>query len=352
VPVLAAGYGRFAVDAHAQLRRRPLGPVLDALRGQGAVIEGETFPLTVDARGLSGGEVEVDASVSSQFLSGLLLAAPLAQAPTTLRFGALVSRPYIDLTIAMMRAFGVEVEPGDEQVFVRPQAYRGTDVEIEPDASSASYFLASAALTGSTVRLPGIDLRGATQGDFELVEHLVAMGATVEAPAPLTLAGPTQLNSVHVDMGNSSDVFMTLACVAPFAAGPTTIEGIGHARVKESDRIAACAENLQRLGIRVEEGPDRLTVHPGDLVPDTRLPTFDDHRVAMAFSLIGARVPVILEDPGVVAKTVPTFFDLWRATGARVEAWPGDSAPPTGPDSDRGRDRNQGRGSTQAQGGG
>jgi len=321
VPMLAAGVGRFTVDAHPQLRRRPLGPVLAALRAQGTRIDGESLPLTVTATGLRGGAVDVDASISSQFLSGLLMAAPFAQAPSSLRFGALVSAPYLELTVDVMRAFGVGVGRGDAALSVAPGSYRATEFEIEPDVSTASYFLASAALTGTTVTLPGLDLDRTRQGDIELVSHLERMGCVVGARAPLSLTGPRQLRGVDVDMGNSSDVFMTLACVAPFADGPTTIEGVGHARVKESDRVGATAENLRRLGITVDEGPDYLRVHPGR--PRlARLPTFEDHRIAMAFSLIGTHVPIELEQPEVVAKTCPTFFALWRRTGAVVEDCP------------------------------
>ena len=317
VPMLAAGRGRFAVDAHAQLRRRPLGPVLAALRAQGAAIDGDAFPLVIGASGLSGGEVQVDASVSSQFLSGLLMAAPFARADTRLRFDTLVSRPYLDLTLNAMRAFGVEADVDTDAISVARGAYRAAEFPVEPDASTASYFLASAALTGTTVRLPGLDRRRTAQGDIELVELLERMGCTVRDGEALELTGPPQLSGIEANMGNSTDVFMTLACVAVFAEGPTTITGIGHARVKESDRITACAENLRRLGIEVDEGPDYLRVHPG-APQGTWLPTYDDHRIAMAFSLIGTRDAVTLEDPGVVSKTCPEFFDLWRATGATV----------------------------------
>jgi 3-phosphoshikimate 1-carboxyvinyltransferase len=321
VPMLAAGSGTFSVDAHPQLRRRPLGPVLSALRAQGAEIEGGALPLTIGAHGLAGGTVDVDASVSSQFLSGLLMAAPFARASSSLRFGALVSAPYLELTIDVMGAFGVPVGRSEAALEVRPSAYRGTELEIEPDVSTASYFLASAALTGTTVTLPGLDLDATGQGDIELVSHLERMGCVITGRSPLSLTGPERLAGVHVDMGNSSDVFMTLACIAPFADGPTTIEGVGHARVKESDRVGATAENLRRLGIVVEEGRDHLRIHPGQ--PATaRLPTYEDHRIAMAFSLVGARVPVELSEPEVVAKTCPTFFDLWRRTGAVVESRP------------------------------
>jgi 3-phosphoshikimate 1-carboxyvinyltransferase len=318
VPMLAAGHGRFTVDGHPQLRRRPLGPVLAALRAQGAEIDGESLPLTVAAHGLAGGGVDVDTTVSSQFLSGLLMASRFAAAASTLRFGALVSAPYLALTIEMMRSFGVDVARGNGELSVAPGGYRATDLAIEPDVSTASYFLASAALTATTVTLPGLDLDATGQGDIELVSHLVAMGCEVVAASPLTLRGPPRLRGVHVHMGDSSDVFMTLACVAPFADGPTTIEGIGHARVKESDRIGATAENLRRLGVRVEEGPDVLRIHPG--TPESMaLPTYDDHRIAMAFALIGTHVPVEIQDADVVAKTCPEFFSLWRATGADVE---------------------------------
>ena len=317
VPMLAAGRGRFAVDAHAQLRRRPLGPVLAALRAQGAAIDGDSFPLVIGASGLSGGEVHVDASVSSQFLSGLLMAAPFARADTRLCFATLVSRPYLDLTLNAMSAFGVEADVEADAISVARGGYRAAEFPIEPDVSTASYFLASAALTGTTVRLPGLDRRRTAQGDIELVDFLERMGCTVRDGQALELTGPAQLHGIEADMGNSSDVFMTLACVAVFADGPTTITGIGHARVKESDRITACAENLRRLGIEVEEGPDHLRVHPGT-PQGTWLPTYEDHRVAMAFSLIGTHDAVMLEEPGVVSKTCPEFFDLWRETGATV----------------------------------
>lgn len=325
VPVLAAGCGRFAVDGHPQLRRRPLGPLLAALRAQGAGIEGESLPLALHAAGLAGGTVDVDASVSSQFLSGLALAAPLARSDTTLRFGRLVSAPYLDLTLVAMRAFGASVVRGEGSLRVAATGYRAAAFEIEPDVSTASYFLASAAVTGTTVTLPGLDLDGTGQGDIELVSHLEAMGCRVVGRAPLSLAGPPRLRGVQVDMNASSDVFMTLACVAPFADGPTTITGIGHARVKESDRVDATARNLRALGIEVEEGPDWLRVVPpagGYTAPvrPVRLPTFEDHRIAMAFSLIGLRAGVELEDPAVVAKTCPAFFSLWPRTGALVEA--------------------------------
>ncbi len=318
VPMLAAGRGRFAVDAHAQLRRRPLGPVLAALRAQGAAIDGDAFPLVIGASGLSGGEVQVDASVSSQFLSGLLMAAPFARANTRLRFEKLVSRPYLDLTLNAMRAFGVEAEVDSRRDLCRARRL------TEPPSSRSSPMSRPPRTSLRALRSPGrlcgclgsIAARTA-QGDIELVELLERMGCTVHDGEALELTGPPSCTASRPTWATARDVFMTLACVAVFAEGPTTITGIGHARVKESDRIAACAENLRRLGIEVDEGPDYLRVHPG-APQGTWLPTYDDHRIAMAFSLIGTRDAVTLEDPGVVSKTCPEFFDLWRATGATV----------------------------------
>ena len=262
VPMLAAGSGSFSLDAHQQLRRRPLGPVLAALRQQGARITGEAFPLVIDADGLDGGTVPVDASISSQFLSGLMMAAPFAREDTTLQFQTLVSRPYLELTLEAMRTFGATPRDEPGAIAVARGGYRAAQFTVEPDASTASYFLAAAALKPATVRLTGLDRRSTAQGDIELVTLLERMGATVSDGASVELSGPSQLRGIEADMNGSSDVFMTLACVAVFADGPTTITGIGHARVKETDRIAACAENLRRLGIGVEEGPSTFASTP------------------------------------------------------------------------------------------
>ncbi len=183
VPMLAAGRGRIEIDAHPQLRRRPLGPVLGALRAQGARIDGDAFPLVIEASGLSGGVVEVDSSVSSQFLSGLMMAAPFARADTRLRFETLVSRPYLDLTVNAMRSFGVVAEVGPDSVSVARGEYAAAEFAVEPDASTASYFLGSAAITGTTVTLRGLDRSTTAQGDIELASFLERMGCTVCATA-------------------------------------------------------------------------------------------------------------------------------------------------------------------------
>jgi 3-phosphoshikimate 1-carboxyvinyltransferase len=327
LPMCAAGTGRFVFDADAQLRGRPIGHLVEALEAQGVAFAPEHpthLPVTMDAARLPGGAIAVDTTVSSQFVSGLLMSAPFATAPSRFPIGAAVSRPYIDMTVDVMRAFGAEVTGGADpaELAVATGAYRATRFAVEPDASTASYFLAAAAVTGSEVRIDGLDPATSVQGDVRLVPLLEQMGCVAQASdGGITLRGPAQLRGLVADMTDCTDVFMTLACVAVFADGPTTITGIANTRVKESDRVSAVAENLARLGIRTEAGPDHLTIHPG--TPTTaQLPTYRDHRIAMAFSAIGLRTPVVIEEPSVVSKTCPTFFDLWPATGAEVTPGP------------------------------
>ncbi|KPI00513.1 3-phosphoshikimate 1-carboxyvinyltransferase [Actinobacteria bacterium OV450] len=312
-PFAATGGGTFTFDGTDQLRARPLRPLAQALRRLGAdarVTEPVGgLPLTVAARGLSGGELTVDASLSSQYLTGLLMAGPLMRQPLTVRGAGLVSRPYITMTQALMRHFGAyvdEFEGGAIQVL--PGGYRAAELDVEPDASTASYFFAAAAVTGTTVTVPGLG-SGSVQGDLGFVEVLRRAGARVEitdGATTVTGTGPLR-GGFDIDMGDISDTFMTLAAVAPLADAPITVHGIGHARLKESDRIAAVEENLRALGIRTESGPDRLTVHPGRPVA-ARIACRRDHRIAMAFSVLGLRVPgITLDDPSCVGKTFPGF---------------------------------------------
>nr|WSW44746.1 3-phosphoshikimate 1-carboxyvinyltransferase [Streptomyces sp. NBC_01001] len=312
-PFAATGAGAFTFDGTEQLRARPLRPLAEALGRLGAdarVAEPVGgLPLTVAARGLTGGELTVDASLSSQYLTGLLMAGPLMRQPLTVRGEGLVSRPYITMTQELMRHFGAyvdEFEGGAIQVL--PGGYRAAELDIEPDASTASYFFAAAAVTGTTVTVPGLG-RGSVQGDLGFVEVLRRAGARVEiADGATTVTGTGPLRGgFAVDMGDISDTFMTLAAVAPLADAPITVHGIGHARLKESDRIAAVEENLRALGIRTESGPDRLTVHPGRPTA-ARIACRRDHRIAMAFSVLGLRVPgITLDDPSCVGKTFPGF---------------------------------------------
>ncbi|MCX4542466.1 3-phosphoshikimate 1-carboxyvinyltransferase [Streptomyces sp. NBC_01565] len=318
-PFAAAGHGRFLFDGTDQLRARPLRPLADALTALGADVAtgpAGVLPLTVTGRGLAGGDITLDSSFSSQYLTGLLLSAPLMAAPLTVRPRSLVSRPYIDMTLALMHHFGARTEDhGDGAITVQPGGYTAADLTIEPDASTASYFFAAAAVTGQRVTVPGLGT-GSSQGDLGFVEVLRRAGAHVEITGSATTVTGRPDGSLtggfDVDMGNISDTFMTLAAIAPLADGPITVHGIGHARLKESDRIEAIARNLRALGIHTEEGPERITIHPGTPKP-AEIACYRDHRIAMAFSVLGLRADgITLDDPACVSKTFPGFHDELR----------------------------------------
>ena len=315
VAAAAAGEGVYRFDAAPQLRRRPLAILLEALRAQGARSEPADavgLPLALLAHGLSGGSLRLPGDTSSQFISALLMAAPLGRAPLDLRVDGLVSRPYVTMTLRMMEHFGAGAEAaGDARFIVPPGAYAGRDYDVEPDASTASYFLAAAA-TGGRAQVLGLHRADALQGDVAFVDVLEAMGCTVtDEPDGVRVAGPAALAGLTVDMADTSDTFMTLAAIAPLATSPVTITGIGNVRLKESDRIAAMEENLRRLDVPTESGADWLRVFPAR-PRGARIDARGDHRIAMAFSVLGLRVPgVVVDDPTCVSKTCPTFFELW-----------------------------------------
>jgi 3-phosphoshikimate 1-carboxyvinyltransferase len=309
LPVLALAEGPATLDGGAPLRRRPMGPLLDALRSLGASVEGDALPVTV--RGpMRGGTVHLPGDVSSQFLSGLLLAAPRIDGGLRVEVTTpLVSAPYVAMTAAVMGAFGVEVARDGDAWVVPGAPYRATDYPIEPDASAASYFFAAAVLTGGRVTVPGLG-RGSVQGDLAFVDVLERMGATVERlDDRTTVAGGARLTGVDVDLSALSDTAQTLAAVAVFADGPTRVSGIGFVRGKETDRLAAVVQELRRVGVQAEETADGFVVHPGTPRPAV-VETYDDHRMAMSFALLGLRVPgIAIADPGCVAKTFPGFWD-------------------------------------------
>ncbi len=320
----AAGRGAYRFDAAPQLRRRPLGLLLQALRAQGARTEPEEadgLPLTLRAGGLAGGSLRLPGDTSSQFVSALLMAAPLARGPLDLRVDGLVSRPYVEMTLRMMESFGHGARADDDHFLVTPGAYGPRDYDVEPDASTASYFFAAAAATGGRVKVLGLHRAGALQGDLAFLDVLECMGCTVADEADgVMVAGPAALAGLTVDMSDIPDTFMTLAAVAPFATSPVTMTGIGNVRLKESDRIAAVEENLGRTGVTTESGPDSLRVFPAT-PHGARIDPHGDHRIAMAFSVLGLRVPgIVVEDPGCVAKTCPTFFELWSAVESSAGA--------------------------------
>jgi 3-phosphoshikimate 1-carboxyvinyltransferase len=333
LPVVALGSGRYTVDGRPPLRARPMGPVLDGIRAMGATVEeaGEPgrLPVSVVAPGhLPGGEVAVAGDTSSQFVSGLLLAAPCTAAGVRVTVtGRLASRPFVDLTLAVMAAFGVDVrerpgEGGRGPVFEVPAGgYRAAAYRVEPDASAASYLLAAAAVVGGRVTIEGLG-SDSRQGDARFADLLGTMGARAERTATTTtVSGDGRLRSPGtVDMGDMPDMAQTLAAVAVFADAPTRVTGVELIRWHETDRITAVVTELRRAGIDAREERDGFVVHPGSPCP-ARIETYDDHRMAMSFALLGLRSPGIeIADPGCVAKTFPGF---WRALDALRGAGPG-----------------------------
>ncbi|MGW3120192.1 3-phosphoshikimate 1-carboxyvinyltransferase [Streptomyces sp. NPDC001107] len=319
LPTLAAaGHGTYRFDASAQMRRRPLLPLTRALRDLGVDLRHEEadghHPLTVRAVGVEGGEVVLDAGQSSQYLTALLLLGPLTRKGLRIRVTDLVSVPYVEITIAMMRAFGAEVQREGEVFVVPPGGYRATTYAIEPDASTASYFFAAAAVTpGAEVTVPGLGT-GALQGDLGFVDVLRRMGAEVSVrPDGTTVRGTGVLRGLTVNMRDISDTMPTLAAIAPFADGPVRIEDVANTRVKECDRLEACAENLRRLGAEVSTGPDWIEILPGaPLTQGSGIKSYGDHRIVMSFAVTGLRVPGIsFDDPGCVRKTFPGFHEAF-----------------------------------------
>ncbi|MBM9507004.1 3-phosphoshikimate 1-carboxyvinyltransferase [Streptomyces sp. KK5PA1] len=318
LPALAAaGTGTYRFDASAQMRRRPVGPLGDALRALGVDLTYEDadghLPLTVRAGGIKGGTVDLDASLSSQFLTALLLAGPLMAEGLRIRVTGIVSVPYVEITLAMMRRFGVEVIREADGFTVPPGGYTATDYPIEPDASTASYFFAAAALTGRTATVPGLGA-DALQGDLAFVDVLRRMGAEVQVGADATtVTGTGRLSGLTVNMRDISDTMPTLAAIAPFADGPVRIEDVYNTRVKECDRLEACAQNLRRQGIDVATGRDWIEIRPGTPVP-AEIACHGDHRIAMSFSVAALRTPgTTLDDPGCVKKTFPGFHGFFAS---------------------------------------
>ncbi len=338
--LVSLGHGRYRLDGVPRMRERPIEDLLDALRQLGVDARSEHGngcpPVVIRSNGLRGGTVRIRGGISSQFLSGLMLVAPFAQDKVTLTVeGPLVSRPYVDMTLRMLRSWDIPVfEPAatefwfpggarerqakDAAAYKQALVFReGFDprrhnwvceYQIEPDASAASYFFAAAAVTGGRVTVLGLP-ENSLQGDVRFVDLLAEMGCRVErCSAGITVHG-RPLGGIDVDMNDISDTVMTLAAVACFAGGPTTIRNVAHIRHKETDRLAALAAELRRVGAGVEEFADGLTITPRPL-HGAEIETYNDHRMAMSLALVGLRVPgLVIKDPGCVAKTYPGFFD-------------------------------------------
>ncbi|MBF0430630.1 MAG: 3-phosphoshikimate 1-carboxyvinyltransferase [Fibrobacteria bacterium] len=326
--MLSTCKGQFIIDGIPRLRERPIKHLVDALQKLTGNISNTRQqltsleylgtpgypPLQITSDGLPGGSTTIDGSASSQFLSGLLMASPLCRDTVTIKIqGNLVSRPYIDLTCDIMEAFGCPVVENQSQVFTistrsayqNPASYR-----VEPDASSASYFLAAGAIAGDEVTVQGVGTSSLQyKGEGRFATMLQRMGAKVEYGPDFITVSKGELKGIEANMDTMSDTGMTLAVTALFAKGPTTITGIGNWRIKETDRIHAMSTELRKLGAHTEEGKDYLIIHPPERWRSAEIQTYNDHRIAMCFSLAAfSGLPVTIKDPDCVNKTYPDYF--------------------------------------------
>ncbi len=336
---LTLGHGEYILDGEPRMRERPIGDLVEALTQLGATITTaddrpqtaqkpsavsgqrlEIFPpVKVIAKGLPGGKTTIAGDISSQFLSALLMVAPYAQSPIEVTLSTdLNSKPYVDMTIAIMQDFGVEIErDGYNRFTIHPSFFFPlSSYAIESDASAASYFFAAPAICGGTVKVENIS-RKSVQGDIAFLDVLEQMGCTVEETDNCILVtgfesgDPRPLHGIDIDMRDISDTAQTLAAIAPFASSPTRIRGIASARVKETDRVSATCTELKRLGVSVEEHADGMTIYPVEKMRPALIQTYNDHRIAMAFSLIGLRFDgVTIENPACVSKTFPNYFEV------------------------------------------
>ncbi|HDC4838543.1 TPA: 3-phosphoshikimate 1-carboxyvinyltransferase, partial [Enterobacter cloacae] len=313
---LCLGSNNIVLTGEPRMKERPIGHLVDALRQGGAQIdylEQENYPPLRLRGGFTGGNVEVDGSVSSQFLTALLMTAPLAPQDTVITIkGDLVSKPYIDITLHLMKTFGVEVENQAYQRFVvrGAQQYQSPgNYLVEGDASSASYFLAAGAIKGGTVKVTGIG-RNSVQGDIRFADVLEKMGAVVTWGEDFIACTRGELNAIDMDMNHIPDAAMTIATAALFAKGTTTLRNIYNWRVKETDRLFAMATELRKVGAEVEEGEDYIRVTPPAKLQFAEIGTYNDHRMAMCFSLVAlSDTPVTILDPKCTAKTFPDYFE-------------------------------------------
>ena len=313
---LTLGTGEYILDGEPRMRERPIGDLIDALNQLGVELEAinNCPPVEIFAKGLPGGKTKIAGNISSQFLSALLMVAPYARSTIEIEVTTeLNSKPYVDMTLAIMQDFGVEIErQGYERFIIQPSFFFPlSSYSIESDASAASYFFAAPAICGGTVKVENIS-RKSVQGDIAFLSVLQQMGCSVtETDNCILVTGHSELRGVDVDMRDIPDTAQTLAAVAPFASSPTRIRGIASARVKETDRVSATCTELKRLGVQVEEHQDGMTIYPCSNMQPATIQTYNDHRMAMAFSLIGLRsAGVIIENPSCVSKTFPNYFDV------------------------------------------
>lgn len=315
--VAALAQGPIRVDGTTRMRERPIGDLTDALTQLGAAVEtdGGTPPVRVNGGRLHGGHVSIDGSRSSQFVSAMLMIAPMLDDPVMITVeGGLVSHRYVDTTIEMMGAFGALVEATSDGYRVEPTGYRKTHIEIEPDASAAVYPLVAGAITGGSVTVEGIP-NTSTQPDLFLLDVLGHMGCTVSHEgSQISLTGPsTGLSGIDIDMAAAPDAALALAVACIFARGPSRIRGLSTLRHKETDRLEALRTEITRVGSEATIEGDDLLIAPGPVTP-ARVETYDDHRMAMSFALAGLRAEGIeILDPGCVSKTWPSYFAMLEA---------------------------------------
>jgi len=324
---LCLGNGEYTLTGEPRMEERPIDALIDALREAGCKVEclkNDGYPpLKISANGMRGGKVSIDGSISSQFLTALLMAAPMAEEDTEIRIvGELVSQPYILITLDIMKKFGIEVENDDFKVFKikSGQLYTAPgEFMVEGDASSASYFMAAAAIKGGEIKVTGIG-KSSVQGDVQFANVLEDMGAEVEWGDDFISVRAGDLVGVDQDMNHIPDAAMTIATTALFAKGKTAIRNIYNWRVKETDRLFAMATELRKLGVEVVEGEDYIEITPIPLaeLKLAEIDTYDDHRIAMCFSLVAlSTTPVVINDPGCTAKTFPDYFDKFASVCSR-----------------------------------
>jgi len=321
---LTLGNGEYILDGEPRMRERPIGDLVEALGQLGCDVQsvekvesGKSIcpPVRINASGLKGGKTKIAGNISSQFLSALLMVSPYAKSPVEIELTTeLNSKPYVDMTISIMKEFGVEVQRNDYHSFTVPlSTFHSpiTNYSIESDASAASYFFAAPAICGGTVAVENIS-RKSVQGDIAFLDVLSKMGCNVEeTDNSILVTRNSSLHGVDVDMRDIPDTAQTLAAIAPFADSPTRICGIASARVKETDRVSATCAELQRLGVQVDEHEDGMTIYPSQTFKPAIVQTYNDHRMAMAFSLIGLRFDgVVIENPSCVSKTFPNYFEV------------------------------------------
>lgn len=323
---LCLGRGEFDLQGNARMSERPIGHLVDALRALGAQIDylGETGfpPLRIQGTGLTGGSISMRGDLSSQYLTSLLLSAPLLPSDLSVTIeGDLVSKPYLDITLALMQRFGAQIEHENYEVFrVAPGGYQAVeDLLIEGDASNATYFLAAGAISGRGMTVDGIGT-DSVQGDVAFTDVLRHMGADVRVDTTSVSVSPGSLRAIDLDLNHIPDAAMTVAILALFADGTSTLRNLYNLRVKETDRLAALATELRKVGAAVVEGRDFLQITPPRAFQHATIHTYGDHRMAMCFALLAlGGVPVTLEDPQCVNKTFPTFFDEFAKVVAAAE---------------------------------